>query len=229
MTPAPPVLLAWSGGKDSTLALEALRAGGREVAALLTTITAEYERISMHGVRRSLLERQAGALGLPLVEAPIPPGASNAEYEAAFARALERARTLRPDLRTIAFGDLFLTEIRAYRERLLAALGWEPLFPVWGLDTAGLAREFIRRGHRAIIVCVDTHQAPGELAGRDYDESLLSDLPPGADPCGERGEFHTFVHAGPLFRHPVTVRRGERVLREGRFMYCDLLPEPSSP
>ena len=218
-----PVVLAWSGGKDSSLALAALRADPAvEVVALLTTVTGDYDRISMHGVRRGILEAQVAEIGLPLVEATIPPAASNAIYEAAFSSALDVVRELRPGVRHIAFGDLFLADVRAYREQLMARLGWEPVFPLWGKDTARLARSFVAAGYRAILTCVDTTQLAAEFAGREFDASLLDELPASVDPCGERGEFHSCVYAGPIFRRPVALQRGERVLRDGRFEYCDL-------
>ena len=222
MTPEP-ILLSWSGGKDSTLALERLLAdAGIHVAALLTTVSREYDRISIHGVRRSLLARQAASLGLPVIEIPLGATSSNAEYEAAFAEGLERAQALQPGLRTIAFGDLFLEEVRAYREALLARLGWTGLYPLWHESTTELAHHFVRRGYRAVLTCVDTTQLDRSFAGREFDEELLRDLPETVDPCGERGEFHTFVYAGPLFSGAIPVSTGERVLRDGRFCYCDL-------
>lgn len=219
-----PVLLSWSGGKDATLALERLQADpDRRVTGLLTTVTADYDRISMHGVRRSILQRQAEAIGLPLYLAQIPAAADNDLYEAAFADALAAARRTEPDLDTIAFGDLFLGDVRAWREAQLARAGWRGLFPLWGVDTASLARHFVARGHRAILCCVDTAQLDAAFCGRDYDAALLDDLPPGVDPCGENGEFHTCVHGGPLWPEPIALVRGERVLRDGRFQYVDLL------
>ena len=218
-----PVVLAWSGGKDSSLALAALRADPAvEVVALLTTVTGDYDRISMHGVRRGILEAQVAELGLPLVEATIPPAATNAIYEAAFSSALDVVRELRPGVRHIAFGDLFLADVRAYREQLMARLGWEPVFPLWGKDTARLAHSFVAAGYRAILTCVDTTQLAAEFAGREFDARLLDELPASVDPCGERGEFHTCVYAGPIFRRPLALHRGERVRRDGRFEYCDL-------
>ena len=223
------VVLAWSGGKDSTLALAALRADRRyRVVALLTTITREYDRVSIHGVRRAVLEAQTAAIGLPLIEASIPVGASNADYKAAFALALRTAQERRPGLRHIAFGDLFLTDVRAYREALLASLGWTGVFPLWGEDTAALARQFIRAGYRAVLTCVDTTQLGPEFAGRAFETSLLADLPETVDPCGERGEFHTCVSAGPLFARSLPLVTGERVRRDGRFEYCDVLLEPAA-
>jgi uncharacterized protein (TIGR00290 family) len=221
------VLLAWSGGKDSTLALAALHADPHyRLVALLTTMTREYDRISIHGVRRGVLEAQIRALGLPLIEASIPAGASNAEYEAAFALALRAAELRWPGLRSIAFGDLFLTDVRAYREALLSSLGWTGVFPLWGEDTAALAQQFIRTGHRAILTCVDTTQMAPEFAGRQFDASFLAALPETVDPCGERGEFHTCVYAGPHFARPLPLVTGERLRRDERFEYCDVLLAP---
>ena len=221
------VVLAWSGGKDSTMTLAALRADPRyRLVALLTTVTREYDRISIHGVRRAVLEAQTTALGLPLIEASIPAGASNTDYEAAFALALRTAQACWPGLRHIAFGDLFLTDVRAYREVLLASLGWTGVFPLWGKDTAALAQQFIRTGYRAILTCVDTTQLGPEFAGRQFDASFLADLPEAVDPCGERGEFHTCVYAGPLFARPLPLVTGERLRRDDRFEYCDVLLAP---
>jgi uncharacterized protein (TIGR00290 family) len=218
-----PVALAWSGGKDSSLALAALQADPAvEVVALLTTVTQHYDRISMHGVRRSVLEAQVAELGLLLVEATIPGAADNEVYEEAFAAALDVLCQGRPGLRHIAFGDLFLADVRDYRERLLGGLGWEPLFPLWGNDTAALARRFVDAGYRAVLTCVDTTQLAAEFAGREFDATLLDELPATVDPCGERGEFHTCVYDGPIFRRPLSLQRGERVRRDGRFEYCDL-------
>lgn len=219
------VLLSWSGGKDSALALEALRADtGIQVAGLLTSVTRGYDRISVHGVRRELLERQAERLRLPLFTIELEPVTTNDAYERAFLSALEHVRRELPDVTGIAFGDLFLADVRAYRERLLNKTGFEPLFPIWGLDTAELARRFVRHGFVARLVCVDTTQLDGSFAHRLFDDSLLADLPTGVDPCGERGEFHTFVSDGPGYDGPVEYTVGETVLRDERFAYCDLLP-----
>lgn len=219
-----PIVLSWSGGKDSALALEALRAGGEyDVVALLTSVTSGYDRISIHGVRRPLLHAQAESVGLPLVEINLEPKCTNDVYEAAFKDALRRVRDRWPEVKHIAFGDLFLEDVRAYRERLLPGMGFTPVFPIWGLETAILARRFIDSGYSARLVCVDTTQIDSGFAGREFDASLLADLPASADPCGERGEFHTFVSGGPGFAAPVSYSPGERVLREERFMYCDLL------
>jgi uncharacterized protein (TIGR00290 family) len=215
-------VLAWSGGKDSATALATLQSSTRwRVAALLTTVTEEYDRISMHGVRTALLRAQAHALGLPLRIVSIPPASGNETYESRMDSALEEVR--REGIRTVAFGDLFLEDVRAYRERMLNTAGMSGIFPIWGIPTADLARRFIADGFRAVLTCVDTHQIDAGFAGREYDASLLDDLPPGADPCGENGEFHTFVYRGPGFRAPVEWSRGESVLRDGRFQYCDLL------
>lgn len=224
------VLLAWSGGKDSTLALERLlEDAGVRVAALVTTVTTGYDRIAIHGVRRSILRRQVELLGIPLIEAAIAPGADNATYEAAFADALARARAMSGEpLDAIAFGDLFLADVRAYREAMLARLGWRGLFPLWGENTARLARYFVDCGYRAILSCVDTQQLDGAFCGRDFDVAFLADLPAGVDPCGENGEFHTCVHAGPIFRGALALERGERVLRDGRFQYVDLIESQPS-
>ncbi len=221
-------MIAWSGGKDSALALREIQCDPRyRVAALVTTVTTEYDRISMHGVRRTLLRRQAESLGLPLEEVPISPGASNEEYEAAMRATLERLRGRITGLHTVVFGDLFLADIRSYRERLLAQIGMNGLFPLWLRDTQALAQEFVRLGYRAVLVCVDTLQLPRQFAGREFDASLLRDLPPAADPCGEHGEFHSFVYAGPGLRRPVAHARGAVVLRDDRFVYCDLVDTTS--
>jgi uncharacterized protein (TIGR00290 family) len=218
-----PVVLSWSGGKDSALALDALSADPTvQVVGLLTSVTREYERISVHGVRRSMLEAQVQRLGLPLFEIALSPNCTNDAYEAAFRSALEAIKRETPDAAHIAFGDLFLEDVRAYRERLLEGSGFAPLFPIWGRDTADLARRFIADGFVARLVCVDTTQLDATFAGRLFDEKLLADLPSSADPCGERGEFHTFVSGGPLFSAPIPYRVGETVLRDDRFMFCDI-------
>ena len=222
MTTAIPTVLSWSGGKDSALALHALLMDPTiELRGLLTTITDEYERVSMHGVRSALVEAQAAALGLPLWTVRIPPSATNEIYEAAM---LERLSELRRDgIETIAFGDLFLEDVRAYRERMVGASGLRPLFPLWGRTTSALAREFIASGFRAVIVCVDPRQIDVSHCGAEFDEGLLDALPSAADPCGERGEFHTFVYDGPMFCEPIATQRGDIVQRTG-FVFCDLLP-----
>jgi len=215
------VALSWSGGKDSALALWVLREElGIEPEALLTTFTEDYDRVSMHGVRRELVRAQAAAAGVPLVEVEIPAACVNATYEERMAAALASPPLV--DLPTMAFADLYLEDIRAYREERLRPVGREALFPLWGRDTAELARRFVAAGFEAILVCVDPRKLDPSFAGRSFDEALLEDLPDGVDPCGEDGEFHTFVHAGPIFAAPIAVEPGERVERDG-FVFRDLL------
>lgn len=217
------VLFCWSGGKDSAMALHALQAGREwRVTALLTTITEEYDRISMHGVRRVLLERQAESLGLPLHAVPIPPQCVNAIYEERMKEALAQHFAL--GVRRVAFGDIFLEDLRVYREKNLALVGMQALFPIWKRDTRELAREFVRLGFRAITVCVDPRVLDASFAGRKLDASFFAELPPGVDPCGENGEFHTFVFDGPVLKTPIAFQIGEKVVRDG-FCFCDLLPE----
>jgi uncharacterized protein (TIGR00290 family) len=219
-----PVLLSWSGGKDAAWTLHALRQ--REdvaVVGLVTTITEGYERIARQGIRVDVLHAQARAAGLPVIEARMPQRASNEVYEQVFADALQRARERWPGLRHIAFGDLFLADIRAYREALCARLGWTPLFPLFGSDTALLGRRMIDGGLRAMLCCVDTQQLDAAFSGRAFDASLLDELPEGVDPCGENGEFHTCVSAGPMFTQPLALAQGETVLRDDRFAYTDFL------
>jgi uncharacterized protein (TIGR00290 family) len=213
--------LAWSGGKDSALALHALRAAGREPQALLTTVTEGVERISIHGVRRELLLKQADATGIPLVEVRIPLPCPNEVYEARMAEALTSPPL--DAVTEIAFGDLFLADVRAYREERLAPTGRSALFPLWGRDTTELAHTFVDSGFQALLATIDPRSLDASFAGRAYDVSLLQDLPTEVDPCGENGEFHTFVHAGPIFDAPLTVTTGEQVERAG-FVYRDILP-----
>jgi uncharacterized protein (TIGR00290 family) len=219
------VLLAWSSGKDSAFALHVLREQGVPVVGLLTTINEAFERVAMHAVRLELLRAQAEAVGLPLVEVRIPWPCPNQAYEAAMAAALADARTR--GVTAVAFGDLFLEDVRRYREDRMRGSGLEPLFPLWGRPTRALAEEMIARGQKAVLTCVDPRALPRELAGRAFDAALLRELPEGADPCGERGEFHSFAWDGPAFRHPVPVRVGEVVEREG-FVFADLLPDADS-
>lgn len=217
-----PVLLAWSGGKDCLLALARLRTDPRwSPVGLLTTLTRAFDRVSMHGTRHDVLRAQAAALGLPLIECALDWPSSNADYEAAMAAALQRAQARWPGLRHCAFGDLFLANVRAYREAQLARAGWSGVFPLWGSDTHELARTFIAEGHRAVLACVDTTQLDAGFSGREFDATLLDALPASVDPCGERGEFHTLSYAGPLFASPLRLQRGESVLRDARFQYTD--------
>lgn len=220
-----PIALSWSGGKDSSLALALLRHESRyTVSALVTSLTRGYDRVSIHGVRRTLLEAQASALGLPLIEVTLAPQSSNAAYEAAFDDAMRVLQAQYPAVQRIAFGDLFLEDVRAYREALLLSSRMHAEFPLWGRDTRGLAESFIEDGFEAHLVCVDTTQLDRSFVGRRFDHALLRDLPVSVDPCGEHGEFHTFVSNGPIFSTPVPVVPGQIVLRDDRFVYCDLLP-----
>lgn len=217
--------MSWSGGKDSSLALAALRASSEyQPVALLTSVTRGYDRISIHGVRRTLLEAQAAAIGLPLFEVTLEPQSSNDAYEAAFLAGVAALRREMPQVQHLAFGDLYLEDVRAYRERLLEPTGLTGVFPLWGRDTTELAAEFVDAGYRAHLVCVDTTQLDGSFAGRRFDHAMLAGLPESVDPCGEGGEFHTFVSDGPIFATPVASVVGETVLRDGRFMYADVLP-----
>ena len=217
------IALSWSGGKDCTLTLDALwRSERYQVAAFLTTITEEYQRVSMHGLRRELVTRQAEALGVELHEMRIPRAAGNNTYETAFKTALTRLQDR--GMRKIAFGDLHLEDVRTYRTELLNSAGMHGLFPLWRQDTAELANSFISRRYRAVTVCVDSQSLAGALVGREFDNAFLRELPPNVDPCGENGEFHTFVYDGPLFAQKIAHHRGQVVLRDERFYYCDLLP-----
>lgn len=215
------VVVAWSGGKDAAQALyELIWQDTIEVASLLTTITEGYDRISMHGVRRSLLEQQAEALGYALEKISIPQSCSNEIYEERMRLSLEKFG--QQGVTAVAFGDLFLQDIRAYREERMRRTGMRCLFPLWAKPTPETARRFLDLGFRAIVVCVDTKVLDGAFTGRDYDRDFIKNLPPGVDPCGENGEFHTFVYDGPIFKKPVPVQRGDIVLRDERFCYCDL-------
>jgi uncharacterized protein (TIGR00290 family) len=215
------VALSWSGGKDSALALWAMREEqGIEPAALLTTFTEDYGRVSMHAVRRELLEAQAAAVGVPLVEVGIPAVCSNEVYEERMAAALAAPPLAEVD--EFAFADLFLADIRTYREERLAAIGRRASFPIWGRETGALAERFVEAGFAATLVCVDPKQLDASFCGRAFDAGLLRDLPASVDPCGENGEFHTFVTAGPVFSSPVPIEHGETVERDG-FVFHDLL------
>ncbi len=216
------ILFGWSGGKDSALALrEIQRAGEYEVAALLTTCTEGYDRVSMHGVRCSLLERQAAALGLPLRQVFIPQRCSNGEYEARMQAVSLEFKSA--GITRVAFGDLFLESVRQYRDRMLGMIGMTGLYPLWGRDTRALAREFVRDGFRAILVCVNPRHLDKSFAGRTLDDALLDALPAHVDPCGENGEFHSFVHQAPIFKQPIACTPGEVVQRDN-YYFADLLP-----
>ena len=216
-------LFSWSGGKDSALALyEILGRRDHDIAALVTTVTGGYDRVSMHGVRCVLLEKQAESLGLVLEKVTIPPGASNEEYELSLRRILLGYKETGVD--SVIFGDIYLREVREYREKQLGEMGIRCEFPIWGRDSRSLAGEFIEKGFKAVVVCVDSTQLDGGFSGREFDEGFLAGLPPAADVCGENGEFHTFVYDGPIFADRVDFERGGITLRDGRFYYCDLLP-----
>ena len=216
------VLLSWSGGKDSMMALyEFSRDPNIQVSALLTTVTEDYDRISMHGVRRVLLEEQARALGLPLKQVYIPKQATNEIYESRMRALLEQVIT--EGIHSVGFGDIFLEDLRKYREGNLALLGMKGIFPIWKRDTAELARTFVDLGFKAVVVSLDPKVLDPSFAGRTIDHEFLTQLPPGGDPCGENGEFHSFVCDGPLFTRPVSCRVGEVVARES-FYFCDLCP-----
>jgi len=217
-------LVSWSSGKDSAWALhEVRRAGGVDVVGLLTTVTDPFSRVAMHAVREDLLDAQAAALRLPCRKVRLPWPCPNETYEARMAEALADARAA--GVTHVVFGDLFLADIRAYREEKLAGTGIAPLFPLWGRDTAALARTMIEGGLRATLTCVDPRALDARFAGRAFDGSLLAELPPGVDPCGEKGEFHSFAWAGPMYDAPIPVAPGEVVVRDG-FVFADLVPAP---
>ncbi len=218
-------LLAWSSGKDSAWTLHLLRQGGIRVDALLTTVNEAADRVAMHGVRRTLLEAQAEAIGIPVWEIPLPWPCTNEDYESRMAGAGRRA--VAEGFDTIAFGDLFLRDVRGYREKQLAGCGLTPIFPLWDIPTARLARDMIAGGLRARLSCIDSRQLDPAFAGREFDEALLGDLPEGVDPCGENGEFHSFVYDGPMFRAPLAIEAGE-IRDAGGFIYTDLIPCPVS-
>ncbi len=216
-------LLAWSGGKDSALALhETTNCQCHEIVALLTTFTEDYDRVTMHGVRRTLLEQQADSLGLPLEKVFISRNSSHEEYGLKMQQALERYIAV--GVSSVVFGDIFLEDVRKYREDNLSNLGMKATFPLWKQDTLKLAHHFLDLGFKAIITCVDSRTMNGENVGRIFDNDFLSELPSNVDPCGENGEFHTFVFDGPNFRHKIAFSAGDIVLRDNRFYYCDLTP-----
>jgi uncharacterized protein (TIGR00290 family) len=215
-------VLSWSSGKDSAWALHLLRDDpGIELAGLLTTINDAVDRVSMHAVRDELLRAQAAAFGLPVIEVRLPDPCTNEECDRRMGAAVERMRA--DGVQAMAFGDLYLEDVRAYRVRMLDGTGIEPLFPLWGRPTPALAREMVAAGLRAIVTCVDTDSLDASFVGRSFDAALLDELPRSVDPCGERGEFHTFVHDGPMFEAPLAVEPGE-VVDRGRFVFADVLP-----
>jgi len=219
------ILLSWSGGKDSAWALHLLRRAAEvDIVGLLTTFNQHFDRVAMHAVRRELIELQAAAVGVPLWPMPLPWPCSNADYECAMRAAIEKAKAA--GVEAVAFGDLFLEDIRRYREQQLAGTGLEPLFPVWGLPTAALAREMVASGLRARLTCVDPKQLDRRFAGRDFSPELLAELPANVDPCGERGEFHTFVFQGPMLGVPIAIEAGTIEERDG-FVFADVLPARS--
>lgn len=215
------IILSWSGGKDSTMALYELLKQGNLDITLLTTITSRYERISMHGVREALLEKQAESLGCSLQKVYITPESTNEEYGRKMEEVMNMYKKL--GVTKVAFGDLFLEDIRRYREENLEKSGMEAIFPLWGRDTSELAGTFINLGFKSIITCVDTKVLDGDFAGRFYDKDFLDDLPEGIDPCGENGEFHSFAFDGPIFKKRIDFSIGEKVLRDERFSFCDLI------
>ena len=216
------ILFSWSGGKDSALALHSILHNKEfEVAALLTTITADYDRISMHGVRRELLEKQAESIGLTLEKISISKKSGNEEYEDKMKSVLLRYKN--EGINAVAFGDIFLEDLKKYREENLAKVGLRGIFPLWKQSSYVLAKRFIELGFKAIITCVDSKQLDGKVCGREYDNKLLSELPKNVDCCGENGEFHSFVYAGPIFKNEIPFNKGEIVLRDNQFYFCDLI------
>lgn len=217
------VLLSWSGGKDSALALyELKKTNNYEIAALLTTITQNYDRISMHGVRVTLLEMQAKSLGLPLEKIYIKKDTTDEQYECKMRKVL--IKYLTTGVKSVVFGDIFLEDLRKYRENNLKQMGMKGIFPIWKMNTAVLARKFIKSNFKAVITCIDTQHLDKTFIGMTFDKQFLSQLPPTVDPCGENGEFHSFVYDGPIFKQKILHTTGKVVLREKRFYYYDLLP-----
>ena len=215
------VVVGWSGGKDSALALYEVLKAGMDVSGLLTTVTQDYDRVSIHGVRRILLEQQAASLGFQVEEMLLAKGAADKDYENEFLSILRSYRNR--GVRSVVFGDIFLEEVKKFRDDLLARIGMHGIYPLWNRDTRDLANHFIELGFKAIITVVDSTALGKQFSGREYDKQLLADLPDGVDPCGEKGEFHTFVYNGPIFTKPIAFARGELVFRENRFWYTDLL------
>jgi uncharacterized protein (TIGR00290 family) len=218
----PRALLSWSSGKDSAWALHVLRQEDAfEIVGLMTTVNAVHDRVAMHAVRSELLRKQADAAGLALWTIPIPSPCSNSEYEAAMATTMQRA--VAEGVTHVAFGDLYLEDVRKYREDKLRGTGITPVFPLWGIPTRDLASQMVASGLRARLTCVDPRKLPKEFAGRDFDQALLTELPEGVDPCGENGEFHSFTYSGPMFGAPIPIVSGEVVERDG-FVFADVLP-----
>lgn len=215
------VMLSWSSGKDSAWTLHTMRQQGVKVVGLLTTLNSTHDRVAMHAVRRQLLRAQADAAGLPLLEVDLPWPCSNEIYEQRMTEACARAKGM--GVTHMAFGDLFLEDVRQYRVDKLKPTGLEPIFPLWGKPTPALAQEMIAGGLRAVLTCVDPKQIEAKFVGREFDASLLTELPATCDPCGERGEFHSFVYAGPMFKAPLNVKLGEIVTRDG-FTFADVVP-----
>jgi uncharacterized protein (TIGR00290 family) len=216
-------LLSWSGGKDSALAL--IRITNDEncrIVAILTSLTEDYNRISMHGTRQVLLEKQAESLGLPLETVYIPKNSSNEEYESKMRTVLNKFKKI--GVTSVVFGDVYLEDVKKYREENLSRIGMKTLFPLWGSDTSDLATEFIDLGFKAIITCIDSKFLDKKFVGREFDKAFLSELPTNVDPCGEKGEFHSFVYAGPIFEKEISFKKGRIVRRNNRFFFCDLLP-----
>ncbi len=217
------VLLSWSGGKDSALALyEINKSENFDIIALITTITDQYDRVSMHGIRTTLVEQQAKSIGLPLERILISKNASNKEYESKLNEVL--IKHSERGINSVVFGDIFLEDVKKYREDLLKKIGMRGVFPIWKRDSRELAKQFIDLGFKAVITCIDLEAIDESFSGREYDLQFLSDLPSEADPCGENGEFHSFVYDGPIFKDPILHSKGDIVLRDNRFYYCDLIP-----
>lgn len=218
-----PLVLSWSGGKDSTLALnEILNNIDYKVHSLITTVTEGYDRISIHGVRNELLDKQVESIGIPLQKVIIPKDSTNEQYESALKKVLLKFKN--KGINEIVFGDIFLEDVKKYRDDLLATLDMKGIYPIWKKDSKVLARKFIELGFKAVTTCIDSQQIDKKFVGREYDSKYLNDLPNSADPCGENGEFHTFVYDGPLFDKKIDFTKGEIVFRDSRFYYCDLLP-----
>jgi uncharacterized protein (TIGR00290 family) len=217
------IVFCWSGGKDSALALNELLQKGNKVDILLTTVTEDYDRISIHGVRRSLLKMQAEAIGIPLEEVFLSKDSSDNEYESKMKDKLLELK--KKGITSIAYGDIFLEWLRKKREQLTKSVGIECIFPLWGRNTSELANYFVGNGFRAVFTCIDSKVLSKEWAGREFDTAALKDFPTNVDPCGENGEFHTFVYQAPFFEHKLKLKKGEIVFRENRFYYCDFIPE----